>query len=152
MRNRILLSTTFTLFVLMSCGKKNSNPNVSTWTINGQTYTATIVGYDSSGNLGALVASDAAGNSIGVSFSVRPSFNETYSVLSSIYGLGYSASTCTVSLNVNNSATYLATGKTGDVVIERIDNGKLHLTFSNISVQNGKDTTTVSGTIVQLTL
>jgi hypothetical protein len=148
MRNPILLSTAITFFTLMSCSKNNSNPNASTWTLNGHTYTATVVGYDSSGNLGALVAYDAAGNSIGVSFIVRPNLNETYTVLNSNYGLGYSASTCTVSI-INSPTIYLSTGKTGDVVIERIDNGKLHLTFSNISVQDGKDTTTVSGTIIQ---
>jgi hypothetical protein len=85
MRKLSILSAAITLITLISCSKKNSTPNVSTWTYNNRTYTVTIVGYDSSGNLEALVASDAAGNSIGVSFSVRPSFNETYTVLSSIY-------------------------------------------------------------------
>jgi hypothetical protein len=152
MRNPILLFTAITFFALTSCSKKNANPDASTWTINGNTYTATKVSYDTTGGQESLIAYDGVGRFISVYFTVRPSYDATYTVLNLPYAPGYSATTCTVSyIDGPNAAYYNSTGKPGDVVNETIADGNLHLSFSNISVFDGKDSSKVSGTIIQLT-
>jgi hypothetical protein len=150
MRNLIQLSTAIALFTLMSCSKKNANPNLSTWTFNGNTYTSTAGGYDSSGNIAGLGTDDAAGNTIGASFNFHPTKNGTYPISSDVLS-SFTPARCSISLSGYNSPNYLSTGKTGDVVNVTIVNGKLHVSFSNITIEDGKDTTTVSGTIVQVT-
>jgi hypothetical protein len=151
MRKLLLLFTVMALFEFVSCSKKNAGSNSTTWTYNNNSYTTTTAGYDSSGLLGSLGAQDAAGNGIGVVFNAHPKENGTYILSNGYLGVGYPTNYCTLSVISNNAPIYISIGKPGDVVNVTISNGKLHASFSNISIGNGKDTTTVSGTIIQVT-
>jgi hypothetical protein len=145
------LSIVVALFAFSSCSKSNSGPDATTWTFNGNTYKTTNSGYDSSTLLGALYGQDTAGNGIGITFNAHPNENGTYIITNGFLGAGYPTNKCGLSVTGNNSPIpiYISTGKPGDVVNVTISNGKLRATFSNISIENGKDTTTVSGTIIE---
>ncbi len=148
----ILLSFAMALLVFVSCSKKNVNSNSTTWTFNGNTYTAITVGYDSANEYGLLDAQDpGANNAITIGFNSHPIVNGAYIVTKGVLGPGYPANNCALHVFGNNSGDYLSIGKPGDVVNVTITNGKIHASFSNITIENGSDTTTVSGTIIQVT-
>jgi hypothetical protein len=146
-----LLSIAIPLSMFVSCSKKNADSNATIWTFNGKTYTATTAGYDSSNLSGILDAQDPEGNAITVVFNSHPTMNGTYILTKNALGSGFPASNCSLSVIGNSSPIYISTGKPGDVVNVTISNGKLHATFSNITMENGADTTMVSGTIIQVT-
>ncbi len=140
------------LLVFVSCSKKNVNSNSTTWTFNGKEYSTTTAGYDSANVYGLLDAQDPAGNNgITIGFNSHPIVNGTYVVTPGVLGPGYPANNCALHVFSNSSGDCLSTGKPGDVVNVTITNGKIHASFSNITIQNGSDTTTVSGTIIQVT-
>jgi hypothetical protein len=151
MHKPFLLSIAIALSMFVYCSKKNADSNSTTWTFNGKTYTASTAGYDSAGLSGLLDAQDAAGNGISIGFNSHPRVNGTYILSKNGLGSGFPANNCSLSVFGNNSPNYISTGKPGDVVNVTISNGKLHATFSNITIENGTDTTTVSGTIIQVT-
>ena len=151
MHKPLLSSIAMVLLIFASCSKKNAGSDSTTWTFNGNTYNTTSSGYDSAGLSGLLDAQDAAGNGISIGFNSHPRVNGTYILTKNGLGSGFPASNCSLSVFGNNSPNYISTGKPGDVVNVTISNGKLHATFSNITIENGADTTTVSGTIIQVT-
>jgi hypothetical protein len=148
----ILLSIAVALLVFVSCSKKNVNSNSSTWTFNGKTYSASTAGYDSADVYGLLDAQDPSGdNGITIGFNSLPTVNGPYIVTRGVLGPGYPANNCALHVFGNSSGNYISIGKPGDVVNVTISNGKIHASFSNITIENGSDTTTVSGTIIQVT-
>jgi hypothetical protein len=150
MRKPLLLSIAIGLSVFSSCSKKNADSDSTVWTFNGNTYKTTNSGYDSAGAPGILEALDAAGNGISIEFNSHPKVNGTYTVTQGFLGPAYPANSCTLSAFNSSSTNYLSTGKQGDIVNVTVSNGKLQATFSNISIENVVDTTTVSGTIIEL--
>ena len=152
MPNPTLLSIAMALLVFVSCSKKNANSNSTTWTFNGKTYSASTAVYDTADVYGLLDAQDAAGNNgITIGFNSNPTVNGTYIVTKGVLGPGYPANNCALHVFGNSSGDYISTGKPGEVVNVTISNGKIHASFSNITIADGSDTTTVSGTVIQVT-
>jgi hypothetical protein len=146
-----LLFIAIALSVFSSCSKKNavSDPDSTVWTFNGNTYKTTSGGYDSSGPVWIINAQDTAANGINIAFNPRPTMNGTYIVRDNSIGTAFPTNNCILSV-YNNFTNYVSIGKPGDIINVTISEGNLHATFSNITIENGTDTTTVSGTVFQL--
>jgi hypothetical protein len=151
MHKPLLLSIAISLSVFSSCSKKNvsSNSNSAVWTFNGNTYKTTSAGYYSSGPVWFINGQDSAANGINIAFNPRPTINGTYIVRDNSMGSAFPADNCILSV-YNNFTNYISTGKPGDIINVTISDGNLQATFSNITIENGTDTTTVSGTVFQL--
>jgi hypothetical protein len=148
----MLLSIAVALLVFVSCSKKNVNANSTTWTFNGKTYSASTADYDTADVYGLLNAQDPGGNNaITIGFNSNPTVNGAYVVTRGVLGPGYPANNCALHVFANSTGDYISIGKPGDVVNVTISNGKIHASFSDITIENGSDTTTVSGTIIQVT-
>ena len=130
--------------------KSNTNSNSTVWTYNGTTYKAIGTGYDSVYSMAILGGPDATGNYINIDLNSHPGVSGVFNVVSSRLDLGTGSSNCTVSVGNNNSAYgYGTVGKTGDKVNLTVSGGRYSATFSNITITNGTDTTTVSGTVAE---
>jgi hypothetical protein len=90
-------------------------------------------------------------NAITVGFNSHPIVSGACIVTKGVLGPGYPASNCALHVFGNIAGDYISVGKPGDVVNVTITNGKIHASFSNITIGDGSDTTTVSGNIIQTT-
>lgn len=146
----LFLSAASELLTFVSCTKGNAVPISTTWAFNGMAFKTAITVYDSGGSaLSLLSAVDSLGNGIAIEFNSHPRINGTYMPTYYYFGTGFPTNNCMLSVLKIPLPTYYSTGKQGDTINLTISGGKLQATFSNITIGNGTDTTTVSGTIVQ---
>jgi hypothetical protein len=159
MKQKFKYFLVITTLIFFGC-KKDSNSTgsgtKSTWTFNGVTYNVTNGSFESSSN--ELMASDDAsaaggGNFIRVFFwsATKPTTNATLTVVD--YATATTnPTTCSIQVgNIYgaNPLQYLSRGTAGDKVTLTVSGGKLTAAFSNITVKDGTNTKTVSGTIVE---
>ncbi len=154
MKKRLLFSLLFVTLAFLNCKKSGgSTPTTasSQWAFNGATFKDANTIYSSNSN--ELFASDNNGNFVRVFFSTvtKPISSGNLTVLD--YAATFTNnSQCSMQVgNVNGPQPQpLSTGKSGDAVILTVSSsGKLTASFTNISVQDGSTTKTVSGTLVE---
>ena len=135
---------------LYGCTKSNTNFNLTEWVFNGTDYKAQNTGYDTLLVTGLLSGADSAGNYIDILFNSHPTANAIFTVTRDEVGVGFPSSNCSVTVGNNYLFnTYISTGKSGETVSLTIIHGKFHASFTNITITNGSDTTTLSGTVIQ---
>jgi hypothetical protein len=140
--------------LLYGCGKSNSGssakPPTSQWSLNGVTYTGVSTGYnDTTTGLGILVTVDAKGNYLSIVFYSHPTVSGTYVVTN---GSPYPANSVQIQMYTYSGGIgkiYGSTGKTGDQLDLTINNGKVKVSFTDITLANGSTTATGSGTAAQ---
>ncbi|MEO7044974.1 MAG: hypothetical protein ABI091_06670 [Ferruginibacter sp.] len=155
MRKAILFITLLlTAVTAFQCNKKDNkiedlkDTTVSKWTLNDKKFTASAAKWDSewyfTGNDSgsALVAKDAASKfTIAAGFSKRPAVSGFYKICSS---LNVPDGEVLLELTDGTYWYFSTTGGTADV---EIVNGKIKITYSNITLSNGNSKT--SGVLVE---
>lgn len=142
----------FVFIIFYGCSKSNgnSNPTSTVWTFNGNTYQAATTYYDTTGNFPTLRGRDPHGNSVYLIFNSHPSNNSTYTVVEQVIDSPRTSPLVTISLSDSLFySNYISTGKAGDKVNVTIVNGDLHAVFSNTTITNNTEITTVTGTVIQ---
>ncbi len=142
----------FALVVFSSCSKSktNTSPPASTnWTYDGITYEGVVTLYDST-SFPILNSKDTLGNLIYLVFNSPPTANSSYTVVENVTDSAKTSPYVSISINpATSNVSYISTGKVGDAVDVTIVDGKLHATFSECTITNFTETTTVSGTLIQ---
>ncbi len=142
----------FIFFIFYGCGKSNSNPNPSStvWMFNGNTYQGVTTYYDTTGNFPTLRGRDLHGNSVYLIFNSHPSNNSIYTIVEQVIDSARTGPLVTISLSDSLFySNYISTGKAGDKVNVTIINGDLHAVFSNTTITDNTEITTVTGTVIQ---
>ena len=142
----------FTLIIFFSCSKSNTNtspPASTNWTYDGITYEGIITQYDST-SFPILNSKDTLGNLIYLVFNSAPTANSSYTVVENVSDSVKTTPYVSISISpATSNVTFISTGKVGDGVHVTIVDGKLHATFSDCTITNFTETTTVSGTLIQ---
>ncbi len=147
-----IVSVFFALVIFYSCSKSNTNstpPASSNWTYDGITYEGVDTRYDSS-SFPILNSKDTLGNLIYLVFNSAPTANSSYTVVENVTDSAKTSPYVSISINpATSNVGFISTGKVGDGVHVTIVNGKMHATFSDCTITNFTETTTVSGTLIQ---
>jgi len=147
-----IVSLFFALVIFNSCSKSNTNttpPASSNWTYDGITYVGVLTQYDST-SFPILNSKDTLGNLIFLVFNSAPTANSSYTVVENVTDSAKTSPYVSISISpATSNVSFIATGKVGDGVHVTIVNGKLHATFSECTITNFTETTTVSGTLIQ---
>jgi hypothetical protein len=147
-----ILLISFGLIVFYSCSKSNTNtspPTSSNWTYDGITYEGVITQYDST-SFPILNSKDTLGNLIYLVFNSAPTANSSYTVVENVVDSVKTTPYVSISISpATSNVTFVSAGKVGDGVHVTIVDGKLHATFSDCTITNFTETTTVSGTLIQ---
>jgi N-acetylglutamate synthase/N-acetylornithine aminotransferase len=154
MMRKLLFVVSFfsALVVFYSCSKSNTNtspPASTNWTYDGITYEGYITQYDSA-SFPILNSKDTLGNLIYLVFNSAPTANSSYTVVETVTDSVKTSPYVSISINpATSNVSFISTGKVGDAVDITIVDGKLHATFSDCTITNFTETTTVSGTLIQ---
>jgi hypothetical protein len=145
------ISVVILLTFASGCNKSNNKtPASSEWTFLGTTFKGYTTNYDSISR--SILSQDSLGNKIDILFTLPPKVNSQYVAISDwadSVNKGYYA---TIAIRQANSIyNYVSTGKAGDILNVTIIDKKVQVTFSNSTVSDISDTTTTSGTLIQLT-
>jgi hypothetical protein len=129
--------------VFFSCSKSSNASATSEWTFEGVTYNGTT-------HIGAynfVITSVNSNNTDSISFSYS-SILETRA-MPLLPTLNPSQSDCVISI-YHAGKTYISTGKNGDEAHVTVTNGKVTVSFANITVENAinSDVETVSGNLI----
>jgi hypothetical protein len=145
MHKPLLLFIALDLLIFASCSKKNTVPQISSWTLNsGLPYTSDSAEYDSSMYmLGTLTAPDGTGDSLVIYFNSQPETSGTYTVTENAIGNLWPATNSTMYFYMYNRLPYYSLDIPCAAVNLTISGGKLTATFSNIVMFNYTDTTIV---------
>jgi hypothetical protein len=148
MKKILSLTIATTIILIFGCSKSNENITPSTWTYNDTTYMAVTIRLDSLTGMSTLGGTDAKGNYVNIIFSSFPTTNAIFNVTNNTLGPGNSSSNCFIT--VGNSGWvygYTSTGKSGETVILTFNSGKMQASFNNITIANGSDTTSITGSV-----
>jgi hypothetical protein len=147
-----ILLISFGLIVFYSCSKSNTNtspPASTNWTYDGITYEGFITQYDSS-SFPILFSKDTLGDLISLVFNTVPTANSSYTLVENVTDSAKTSPYATISISpATSNVNFVSTGNVGDGVHVTIVDGKLHATFSDCTITNFTETTTVSGTLIQ---
>jgi hypothetical protein len=142
----------FTLIISYSCSKSNTNtspPASTNWTYDGITYNGFVTQYDST-SFPILNSKDTLGNLIYLVFNSAPTANSSYTVVENVADSAKTSPYVSISISpATSNVSYISTGKVGDGVHVTVVDGKLHATFSDCTITNFTEVTTVSGTLIQ---
>jgi hypothetical protein len=155
------LSITLALIAIVisasSCKKTSSSDGNSQWNYNGANYQASTTAFATEGGTSIIEANDVKDtvtNFVLVEFGSTPVNNEKFSVINAMSGSLDSATCGIVTGSVDSTQVPVllgqSVGSTLDSVTVTIVNGKYHVTFSNVTMQEYNEIfTTVSGKIIQ---
>ena len=141
----------FVVLIFNSCSKSNttSPPASTNWTYDGVTYEGVITQYDSS-TFPILNSKDTLGNLIYLVFNSAPTANSSYTVVENVVDSVKTTPYVSITISpATSNVSYVSTGNVGDGVHVTIVNGKLHATFSDCTITNFTEVTTISGTLIQ---
>ncbi|HSZ34448.1 MAG TPA: hypothetical protein VK772_14125 [Puia sp.] len=146
----ILIVIIFTL--TFSCSKSNNSsggPTSSEWIYNDTTYKGYTTAYDSAG-FPVIISEDSLGNKIYVYFTTPPNVNTQYVVVNNWLDSLNRGNYATILIDLpNKNYGYKSTGKAGDIITTTFLDNKLHVTFSNSSINSIVGNATISGTLIQ---
>jgi hypothetical protein len=149
MRNKYLLLTIIiAVNLFFGCSKSKENITPSTWIYNDTTYTAVTIRLDSLVGISTLGGTDARGNYVNIIFNSFPTTNAIYTVTNNTLGPGNSSSNCFITVGNSGWAYgYTSTGKSGETVTLTFNGNKMQASFNNVTIANGSDTTSVTGSV-----
>jgi len=153
-----ILAVTAIIIFTSSCKKtSSSNGTVSQWNYNGTNYQGSTTIFVTSGSTNIIEANDVKDtitNFVLVSFGSKPVNNQKFSVINGMSGTLDSTSCGILTGSVDSTQVPdllgQSAGSTTDSVMVTIVNGKYHVSFTNITMQEYKEIfTSVSGTLIQ---
>jgi hypothetical protein len=153
----IFLAATAIIIGASSCKKTSSNGSISQWNYNGTNYQSSSTVFATEGSVSIIEANDVKDtvtNFVLVEFGSKPVNNEKFSVIDAMSGTLDSASCGIVTGSVDSTQVPnllgQSAGSTIDSVTVTIVNGKYHVSFANVTMQEYSEIFTgVSGTLIQ---
>ena len=148
MKKILSLTISAAVILILGCSKSKENITPTTWTYNDTTYTAVTIRLDGLTGMSILSGTDVRENYVNIIFSSLPTTNAILNVTNNTLGPGNSSSNCFIT--VGNSGWlygYTSTGKSGETVTLTFSGNKMQASFNNITIANGSDTTSVTGSI-----